>query len=52
MARMSHAPQIDLRCGDVAGALLSSRVGVRPGNFAREGLNLFGQYWIGLNRQA
>jgi len=41
MARIAHAAQIDLRCGDFARELLGFRVGVGPGDLARKRLHLF-----------
>ena len=40
MARITHAAQIDLRFGDLARELLDFRVGVRPGDLARERFHL------------
>ena len=57
-----HAPAIDgarnargadrLRFGDLAREYLPFGVGAGPGDFACERRDLFGQYGIGLNRQA
>src|SRR5439155_19071399 len=52
MAHITHAAQIDLCFGDPAREFLEFSVGVWPGNFARKPFDLFGQGWIGANRQA
>ena len=40
MARIAHAAQIDLRCGDFARELLGFRVSAGPGDLARKRLHL------------
>ena len=51
MARVSHAAQIDLRFGNLAREFSDFGAGVAPGNLVRERFHLFGQGWIGANRQ-
>ena len=50
MARQTHAPQIDLGFGDLAGEHLNVSTGVGPCDLTCEGLNLFRQYLVRLNR--
>jgi len=52
MSRMTHAAQIDLRFGDPARESFDFGDRIGPDNFARERFDLFGQGWIGANRQA
>jgi len=52
MARIAHAPQIDLRFGDAACKLLSFCVGAGPGDLTRERLHLLRQCWSGTNGKA
>ena len=40
MARIAHAAQIDLRCGDFARELLGFRVSAGPGDLARKRFHL------------
>jgi hypothetical protein len=49
MARTSHPPQINLSFRDFARELLDFRVRAGPGNFLRQRLDFFGQYWIGID---
>jgi len=51
LARVSHAAQIDLRFGNLAREFSDFGAGVAPGNLVRERFHLFGQGWIGANRQ-
>jgi hypothetical protein len=51
MSRITHAAQIDLRFGDPARESFDFGGRIRPGNFTRERFDLFGQGWIGANRE-
>jgi hypothetical protein len=51
MSRITHATQVDLRFGDPARESFDFGGRIRPGNFARKRFDLFGQDWIGANRQ-
>jgi hypothetical protein len=51
MSRITHAAQIDLRFGDPARESFNFGGRIRPGDFTRERFHLFGQSWIGTNRQ-
>ena len=52
MARSTHAAQIDLRLGDLAGELLHFRVGIGAGDFAAPAPRRLPTIPIGMDRQA
>jgi hypothetical protein len=51
-ARIAHTAQIDLRFGDLAREVLDLRVGVGPGNLARQRFHFLRQCWSGTNGKA